>query len=294
LEGKYLAILLTWALGALSFCVLAAPQTRYGAALYAFLPLFFAYFWTANPGTRAGAFITIGILLAVTIWKLASFMLYAGSNATSVAAPEQALYKALASLPQDGRAIYVVNAPGMYSAPKYLAPAWDIKDRIVFINQFVGCSQSKANDWRYSVSRTSLSSLLPACATYVFSTVPTDVTAKAIGGQLTRPGIGLYHFPNGRMTAPAGPGKNMMSFGRELEFKFDTMATGRFSSMTGRQKRMIFFARPIPVLRTLDHGPASNRRAFEPRRARRLPKPNALDSRDPGGFQVFAAVCSPT
>jgi hypothetical protein len=223
--GNNFLILLIWALGALSFCILAPPETRYGTSAYAFLFLLFAYSWTACPGQRVASFAATVILLSITAWKSGKLLLAIAPNAFSIIAPERALYTALSSAPQDGRTIYIVNAPGMYSAPKYLAQAWGLKDRIVFINQFTGCSHSGANDWRYVSSSTLLSSQIPDCATYVFSTVPPAITADAIGGWLIRPGIGIYHFPEGHVTSQVGhlSGK-ITTFGRVLQFKFSNQS----------------------------------------------------------------------
>ena len=220
-EAVYPAILLTWMLGALSFCLLAPPQIRYGACLYTFTLLFWAHTWRERSGRKTVA-LAAAILAGVTIVKYGSFLLNTTSIIRSTIQPERALYAALAALPQDGRRVYVFNAPAMWSAPNYLAVGWQIEDRIIFINQFIGCPQSGARDWSYRLSRRVLTSQLPSCAANVFSTVGPDIIGRGISGWLRRPGIGSYHFPNGR-TPVTG---KALYFGRELQFEFDEPDAG--------------------------------------------------------------------
>jgi hypothetical protein len=108
---------------------------------------------------------------------------------------EKALFAALQSLPQDGRAVFVVNAPTMLSAPRFIAKEWNLKLGITFINQFRGCSYANSRDAWYELSLTSLSVEIPPCASYVFAGVPGDIQVKELAGGLPRPGVGTYQFP---------------------------------------------------------------------------------------------------
>jgi hypothetical protein len=108
---------------------------------------------------------------------------------------EQALFAALHSLPQDGRTVFVVNAPTMLSAPRFVAKEWNLNLGITFINQFRGCSYANLGDAWYELSPTSLSVRIPSCASYVFAGVPRDIQAKELAGGLLRPGVGTYQFP---------------------------------------------------------------------------------------------------
>ena len=235
-EAALLTALLIWMFGALCFCVLAAPQTRYGAGVYAFLLLFLAYAWTAVPRQKAANVIAIIILSSAVIWKSGTFLSHAASETSDVISRERTLYNSLAALPQNGRTIYIVNAPAMYSAPEYLAPAWNLKLHIVFVNQFVGCTRSE--DWHYRFSGNSLSASLPACAAIGFSTVPADIVARGIGGALSRPGIGIYRFPEGRMVPHEGERKGPeMKLGRTLAFVFDDRSDKTILAYDWRMQR---------------------------------------------------------
>ena len=65
----------------------------------------------------------------------------------------------------------------------------------------------------------SLSAEIPSCASFVFAGVPDDVQARAQAGNLLRPGIGVYRFPD----HPA-PEKRLsdgdIDLGRRLEVRF--------------------------------------------------------------------------
>ena len=123
-ESKLQAVLLIWALGALSFCMLTRPQTRFGASLYVFLLLFLAYFLFARSGPRYLRLLPILLLSFVTLVKGGNFLWTAVANASAERRDEKTLFAGLRSLPQDGRAVFVVNAPTMLSAPRFLPRAW--------------------------------------------------------------------------------------------------------------------------------------------------------------------------
>ena len=217
LETKRRLILLVWALGALAFCLLIRPQIRFGAGFYALLLLFLAYFLHTCDWRRPLKLVPIAIVSFVTVIDGGDFVRHAVANGAADRSGEKALYAGLRSLPQDGRPVFVVNAPSMLSAPVFIATSWGLQLHITFINQFSGC---RRGDGRYDLSPTALSVDLPSCASYVLASVPDEVQAKALRGDLLRPGVGVYRF-----SAPPMAGKRLGSgdidFGRTLAVRFE-------------------------------------------------------------------------
>jgi hypothetical protein len=218
-ESKLQAVLLIWVLGALSFCMLTRPQTRFGASLYVFLLLFLAYFLFVRSKPRYLKLLPILLLSFVTLVRGGNFLWTAVANASAERNSEKALFAGLRSLPQDGRAVFVVNAPTMLSAPRFLPRAWNLKLDVVFISQFRGCPRAAREDARYDLSSMSLSVEIPSCASYVLAGVPDDVQAKASTGSLLRAGIGTYQFPDHR-TGIKRLSSGDIDFGRILRVQF--------------------------------------------------------------------------
>ena len=214
-QAKLQAVLLVWALGALAFCLLTRPQTRFGASLYAFLLLFLATFLFANSWAKIWKLVPVAILSFVTLIRAGNFLSHAIANLAPERNGERALYAALGALPQDGSAVFVVNAPTMLSATGFLAKAWNLKRDIIFIDQVRGCPHAEAG--RYELSSTSLSARIPPCAFYVLAGVPDDIQSKALTGDLVRPGIGTYRFPDHHDKRLSD---GDIDFGRKLRIRF--------------------------------------------------------------------------
>jgi hypothetical protein len=194
-ESKLQAVLLVWALGALAYCMLTRPQVRFGASLDAFLLLFLAYFLFTQSSPRYLKTLPVLILAFVAAIRGVNFLWSDIPKLLAARSGEQALFAALHSLPQDGRAVFVVNAPTMLSAPRFIAKEWNLKLDVTFINQFRGCSYADSRDAWYELSLTSLTVEIPSCAFYVFAGVPADIQVKEWAGGLLRPGVGTYQFP---------------------------------------------------------------------------------------------------
>jgi len=188
------AVLLIWVLGALSFCMLTRPQIRFGASFYPFLLLFLSYFLFARTWSKYLRLIPILIVSFVTLIRGGNFLWHTIANVSAERHGEKALFSSLQSLPQDGRTVFIVNAPTMLSAPIFLTNAWNLKLNVVFINQFLGCPHAKSGDASYHLSPMSLSVEIPSCASYVFAGVPDDIQSKALIDGLSRSGIGMYEF----------------------------------------------------------------------------------------------------
>jgi hypothetical protein len=218
-ESKLQAILLVWTMGALSFCMFNRPQTRFGASFYVFLLLFLAYFLFSHSRPKYLKLIPILIVSLVTVVRAGDFLWHAVANGSAERSGAGALLSSLRSLPQDGRTVFVVNAPSMLSAPIFLSSSWNLKLNIVFINQFQGCPHTKSGDARYDLSSTSLSVEIPSCAYYVFAGVPDDIQSKLLTGDFLRPGIGVYQFPshpNGKHLSGGD-----IDFGRAVQIRFE-------------------------------------------------------------------------
>jgi hypothetical protein len=194
-ESKLPAVVLVWTLGALAYCSLTRPQVRFGASLDTFLLLFLAYFLFAQSWPRYLKTLPVLILAFVAATRGGNFLWNDMPSVLAKTSGEKALFTALHSLPQDGRAVFVVNAPTMLSAPRFIAMEWNLNLGIAFINQFRGCSYANSRDAWYELSPTSLSVEIPACASYVFAGVPGDIQVKELAGGLLRPGVGTYQFP---------------------------------------------------------------------------------------------------
>jgi hypothetical protein len=194
-ESKLQAVLLVWTLGALAYCMLTRPQVRFGASLDTFLLLFLAYFMYTQSWPKYLKTLPVLILAFVAATRGVNFLWSDIPKVLAGRSGEAALFSALHSLPQDGRAVFVVNAPTMLSAPRFVAKEWNLKLDITFINQFRGCSHANSRDAWYELSLTALSVEIPSCAFYVFAGVPRDIQAKELSGGLLRPGVGIYQFP---------------------------------------------------------------------------------------------------
>lgn len=210
--------LLLWTLGALSFGVLAGPGARYGGSIYPFLYLFLgAFFFT--PAFRIPRWVVASVLLVL----FAANAVQSSRNVRdvvgwqSVIAPERALRDALRALPQDGRTVYVVNAPrSLAGTPHHLARAWDVNLNLVIVNQFSGCTMSSdAGEVRSSSE--ALTVRIPDCATFDFLYARVNPKSGGSGLALTRNGVGSYAFPEG----VAGVEADAPQFGRTLMFEID-------------------------------------------------------------------------
>jgi hypothetical protein len=220
--------ILIWILGALSFGVLAGFNARYGGSMYPFLYLFLAaLIFAPDPRVpRLAATSALAVFLAVTFVQGArgvrSVLLW-----RSAVAPERALYEALKSLPQDGRTVYVVNAPQAYtSAPGYLNVAWSLNLNVVIVNQFRGCTVS-SDAGVVEISGSGLLDVrVPDCATLKFGVTAPEVVYRAIGHALEREGVGTYSFPE--PAADTGP---YTRIGRALVFQ--VASTGADATFIG-------------------------------------------------------------
>jgi len=217
-DSKLQAILLIWVLGALSFCMLIRPQTRFGASFYAFSLLLFAHFLFTRPWPRYMRLVPILILSFVTLLRAGDLWHAIGTYSTQNGG-EKALFTELRSLPQDGRSVFVVNAPAMLSAPTFIAKVWNLNLNLIFLDQVRGCKRAGPNDARDDLSSRSVSVEIPSCAAYVLSGVPENIQSKVETGSLLRPGIGTYRFPNsprdGRRLSTGD-----IDFGRTLQIRF--------------------------------------------------------------------------
>lgn len=98
-EAKLQAVLLTWTLGALFFCMLTKPQTRFGASLYVFMILFIAYSMFARSWPTYLRLLTILILSIVMLIRGGTFLWGAVANVSEERRDEKALFAALRSIP---------------------------------------------------------------------------------------------------------------------------------------------------------------------------------------------------
>ena len=226
--AKLATALLVWTLGALSFGVLVGYHARYGGSIYPFLYLFFAALIFSSSSTyRIPRWAAASVLL---VFSAATFVQSARSVRLalvweSVIAPERALHAALRALPQDGRTIYVVNAPpGMASAPRYLNFAWSLNLKIVIVNQFDRCATSSdpGTTQFLAPGANQIGVRIPDCATFDFGAAALDVSGGGSGAVLQRNGIGTYHFPDGVVPAAA----NSPEWGRTMTLRVNQENVG--------------------------------------------------------------------
>jgi hypothetical protein len=201
--------LLIWTLGALGVCVvLGLVECRYGASVYAFLFLFLPVFlfgrWSRPLGTSTRwVSCSITLMLAIAcVWNAITFFATDFVAFMAETNRQRALYNALLALHSEGATVYVVNAPGgMGSAPKYLTTAWNVGSSVVFVNQVLGCTDSTSprGDGLDRKPGGVLEVHIPKCASYKFSNADDSVLAAGVQGILERPGVGTYHFTDGRI-----------------------------------------------------------------------------------------------
>ena len=217
--SKLQAVLLVWTLGALSFCMVTRPQTRFGASFYVFLLLFLACFLFGRNRPKYLRLVPVLIMSLVTLARGGDFLWRALPNEAAERRDETALVTGLRSIPQDGRTVFVVNAPTMLSAPRFLPKAWSLGLHITFINQFRGCQRAERGATRYDNLAMSLSVDIPSCASFVFAGVPEDSQSKMLVGKVLRPGIGVYQFPSHR-DGIKRLSSGDIDFGRSLRVQF--------------------------------------------------------------------------
>jgi hypothetical protein len=243
-DSKLQAILLIWVLGALSFCMVTRPQIRFGASFYTFLLLFLAYVLFTQPWPKYVRLLTVLILSFVTALRAGDFLWHAVATYASEKSGEEALFAGLSSQPQDGRFVFVVNAPTMISAPVFIAKARNLNLNIVFLDQVRGCQRAGGGEVRTELSAKSLSVEIPSCASYVLAGVPQDIQAKALTGDLLRPGIGIYQFPN-HPNGGARLESGDIDFGRvfRIQFAHSPRTVLAYDWQTGAYRTLGFNAR---------------------------------------------------
>ena len=218
------AALLIWALGALSIGVIAAHEARYGASTYAFLYLFLAAILFA-PGSRIPRWVSAGVMLvfaAGTLWHAQANLRLIG-RWQDIASPNRSLYDALHALPQDGRLVYVINAPPTFiPAMKYLNRGWSLNLEVVVINQFQGCERATdAGATQLGGSGGVLDVRIPDCAQFNFYNVSRDLLQQGVMGSLARRDVGTYRFPDGAVSAANGNPVGLAGLGRSLTFEIE-------------------------------------------------------------------------
>ena len=205
-NSKLVAGLLIWALGALSIGVIVAHEARYGASTYAFLYLLLAAI-SFVPGSRVPRWISASVLLvfaAGTLWH-AQANLRLIVRWPDIASANRSLHGALEELPQDGRLVYVVNAPPSFiPAMKYLNRGWSLNLEVVVISQFQGCeTATDGGATQLAASGDVLDVRIPDCAQFNFYNVGRELLQRGITEPLARAGVGTYRFPDGVALASA-------------------------------------------------------------------------------------------
>jgi hypothetical protein len=217
--------LLIWTLGALAFGVLAGYLPRYGGSIYPFMYLFLAALFF-SPGYRVPRWVAACVLLT---FGAATFVQSARSVRLafawhSIIAPERALHDALAALPQDGRVVYVVNAPpALASAPRHISRAWSLNVNLVIVNQFNGCTASSdSGSTEFFDIRPDLIAIrIPDCASFNFRNAGLDPLHAESGLSIYRSAIGTYTFPGGQVA----PGAETLDAGRTLTLQLESPAS---------------------------------------------------------------------
>jgi hypothetical protein len=194
-------------MGALSFCVvLGLGYVRYGASVYAFLLLFLAVMFFSGvvsfPLKRV-SMVIVFLLIAACIGSAVKFFTVDFADNGSGNRRQRALYEALRAFPsEEGQTLYVINAPEEIGAsPNYLAAAWQIAPKVTFVNQFSGClSSPTVIGTGASVSSEGVLEVrLPKCASFKFPNTDATIIALGVNGELRRPGVGTYRFPQARI-----------------------------------------------------------------------------------------------
>lgn len=224
-NSNLIAALLIWTLGALSIGVLAAHQTRYGASSYAFLYLFLVTFLFSSE-IRIPRWIAAIVLLVFatgTAWHAqANLRLISRWEYTD--APTRALHDALRNLPQDGRLVYVVNAPPAFiPAMRYLNRAWLLNLEVIIINHVQRCEGTANGGTTQFIGASAdvLDVRIPACARFEFHQVSPELLQRGITETLVRQGVGTYQFPDGVVVSPNGNPADLSNLGRSLTFRVE-------------------------------------------------------------------------
>jgi hypothetical protein len=235
--------LLIWSLGALAFGVVAGYLPRYGGSIYPFLYLFLAALFF-SPDYRVPRWLAASVLL---VFFAATFVQGARGVRLAFAwqpiiAPERALHDALSALPQDGRTVYVINAPpGLASAPRHISRAWSLNMNLVILNQFNGCTASPdgGSTELLDIGARIIGVRIPQCAAFNFRNAGLDALNRESDLVIERSGIGTYTFPGGKLV----PAAETLSSGQTLMLQLDPQAadgtiigynwqTGRYGAIT--------------------------------------------------------------
>jgi hypothetical protein len=219
-----------WVLGSISFCVLLGlSYVRYGASVYAFLLLFLPIMLFSNvvlfPLRRTSNLIVSLLYIACIGHGIKFFTTDFTDNGVGNQV-EHALYDVLRSLPPSSRAVYVINAPGDIGAsPKFLEAAWQIAPRVTFINQFAGCPRSSAieDSGLENITDGAIEVRIPQCASFKFQNADSTILAAGVNGELQRPGVATYRFPQARIEGywfqePTVP---VLNFGKVMFVKLE-------------------------------------------------------------------------
>jgi hypothetical protein len=223
-RAKLTTALLVWTLGALAFGVTAGYAARYGGSIYPFLYLFVAGLFF-SPGYRVPRWVVASVLIlfsAATVVQGARNVRLAFAW-QSIIAPERALHDALKALPQDGRTVFVVNAPpAMASAPGHLRRAWSLNVDVVIVNQFRDCTSAADGGSTQVLDSAAdvVSVRIPECAVFDFRNAVLSAQNAGTGIVLQRDGVGTYTFSGG---STSGPGT--LELGRTLTLRIDPKRT---------------------------------------------------------------------
>lgn len=224
-RAKLTTALLVWALGALAFGVTAGYAARYGGSIYPFLYLFLAGLFF-SPGYRVPRWVVASVLVLFS----AATAVQSARNARlafawqSIIAPERALHDALTALPQDGRTVFVVNAPpAMASAPGHVRRAWSLNVDVVIVNQFRDCTSAPDGGRTpvFDSSADMLSVRIPDCAVFDFRNAVLSAQNVGTGVVLQRDGVGTYAFAGGSTS-----GARTLELGQTLTLHIDPKRTG--------------------------------------------------------------------
>jgi hypothetical protein len=198
--------------------VLAGYHARYGGSIYPFLYLLLAALFF-SPGYRGPRWVAASILL---VFSLATFVQSArtvrlGWARHSMIATERALHDSLRTLPQDGRTVYIVNAPpSSYSAARHISRAWSLNLNLVIVNQFRGCTTSSDAGSTHFLgsSANPLVVRIPGCAAFFFHVVRPEILR---GVAIRREGVGTYR--------PLGGPTDSLLFAKAFTLELDRKET---------------------------------------------------------------------
>jgi len=217
-------IAVVWFLGALGIGLLAAQEPRYGGSIDPLLLILLGVGLFRNNSERknviAGSAVAASLAVLYLSHAARTFELFRGRAVQQV---EASLREAVVGLPAQIKTVYVVNAPDVFSSPRFLSAFWQIPQQLVYLNQFGGCTRANGQTPLFSIqpNAVNIDAFVPSCAMLVFNEVNSSRLIGGLEGVADRARLAAYKFPDGKIIGHAirDPKQVKLVLGQEVSIR---------------------------------------------------------------------------